>query len=208
MNKKENIGKRIFELLFGVALVSFGIAFSIKASLGTSPVSSLPFVLAQILGSTTGIMTICVHIVFIILQVLILRKEYKLINLLQLPLGIFMGSLVDIAGKILSFVSYSNYLQQVLLCILGIILVGLGVALEVEANIMVLAVEGFALAVAKKTNKKFGDIKMFTDIGIVLSAIILSFLFLKKLAGVREGTVAAAIFVGQIAKLIKKYVFK
>ena len=204
--KTDKLIKRIFELLFGITLVSFGIAFSIKANLGTSPVSSLPYVLSQLLNSTTGIMTICVHIVFVIFQVLILRKDYKIINLLQIPLGVFMGTIVDLAVKVLSFVTYSNYLQQVLLCIVGIILVGIGVAFEVEADIMVLAVEGFALAVAEKKNKKFGDMKMFTDISIVATATILSLLFFKKLSGVREGTIAAAILVGQIAKLFKKYV--
>jgi len=207
MTSKENLGKRIFELLLGVALVSFGIAFSIKANLGINPISSLPYVLALIFDSTTGIMTIYVHIAFMIFQMLILRKDYKLINLLQLPLGIFMGTLVDAAGKLLSFATYSNYLQQLMLWIPGVLLVGIGVALEVEANIMTLAIEGFAVVAAQKTKKKFGDMKMYTDIAVVASAIILGLIFFKKVLGVREGTVAAAILVGQIAKLVKKLLF-
>lgn len=205
--KKENIAKRIIELVVGVFLVASGVAVSIHANLGTSPVTSFPYTLSCVFGLTSGVWTIVVHVLFISLQFLILRKRFKVYNLLQLPLAILFGSFIDLMNNFLGFLHYENYFQQWILCIIGIILVGIGVAFEVEADIIVLAVEGFAGAVTQVTGKKFGDVKMFTDCGIVAAAVIIGLVFGGKLFGVREGTVAAAIFVGQIAKLFKRFVF-
>lgn len=204
---KKSLIKRIVMLLAGVILVAIGVAFSIKANLGTAPVSSLPYVLGQIIGLSTGVCTIIIHAIFIALQVIILKKEFKLFNLFQLPLGILFGSVIDLASKMISSIEAVSYGMQIVLCIIGIVLIGIGVAFEVEANVILLAIEGFCAAVVQKTGKKFGDIKTITDSGIVASAVILGLIFLHKIAGVREGTVAAAILVGQIAKLIKKLVF-
>lgn len=207
MAQKEHLAKRIILLITGVILVATGVAFSIKANLGTSPVSSLPYTIGQIVGISSGQGSIIVHAVFMVFQVIILKKEYKLFNLLQLPLGILFGSVIDFVGKLLVNVQANSYAVQLLLCAIGLILVGVGVSFEVEADIILLAIEGFCAAVVQKTGKKFGDIKSITDICIVASAAILGLIFLHKVVGIREGTVAAAILVGQIAKLMKKFVF-
>jgi len=205
ISDKHLLVKRIGMLLLGVILVAIGVAFTIKANLGTAPVSSLPYVLGQIVGLSTGICTIIIHAVFIALQLIILRKDFKLFNLLQLPLGILFGSVIDLASKMISGIEAHSYGMQLLLCVIGIALIGIGVAFEVEANVILLAIEGFCAAVVSKTGKKFGDIKTITDSCIVASAIILGLIFLHKIAGVREGTVAAAVLVGQIAKIFKKF---
>lgn len=205
--KKENLTKRIIELVVGVFLVAAGVAVSIHANLGTSPVTSFPYTLSCVFGMTSGRWTIVVHALFITLQFLVLRKNFKIYNLLQLPLAILFGSFIDLMNSFLGFLHYENYFQQWVLCIIGIILVGIGVAFEVEADIIVLAIEGFAGAVTEVTGKKFGDIKMLTDCGIVATAVVIGLVFNGEVYGVREGTVAAAVFVGQIAKLFKRFVF-
>ena len=207
MIKKENLIKRTIILLFGVFLVATGVAFSIHANLGTSPVTSLPYTLSCCFGWTSGKWSVVVHSVFIIFQILLLRKNYKPINLLQLPLGIFFGTFVDIMNNALNFLKIETYPQQLFYCFIGIVLVAWGVAFEVEADIMVLAIEGFAVTASEVFKKKFGDVKMFTDCGIVVAAVIFGLIFLKKVVGVREGTAAAAILVGQMSKIFKKLFF-
>jgi uncharacterized membrane protein YczE len=91
------------------------------------------------------------------------------------------------------------------LCIIGIILVGIGVSLEVEANFTVVAGEGLVLAITKVLHTKFGNTKIIFDVTLVLIAAVLSFFFLGKITGVREGTLAAALLVGQISKLCLKH---
>lgn len=85
--------KRYLLLCAGLAVMAFGVAFSIKASLGTSPISSFPYVVSVITPLTVGNATILMHCFFILLQIAILRKEYQLIQLLQLPVAaaVFVG---------------------------------------------------------------------------------------------------------------------
>ena len=193
-------------LLFvvGLFVMAFGVAFSIKANLGTSPISSLPFTLSVITPLTVGTATICLHVVLILLQILILRKQYEIFQLLQLPIAILFGYLTDFSIAVTDQISYSGYGQQVLLCITGILLVGTGVWMEVHSKKITLAGEGFILAVCKVAPIKFGNMKVIFDVSLVVISCILGLIFAGEIKGVREGTVAAALCVGLITKLINR----
>lgn len=203
------IFKRYFLLLVGLAVMAFGVAFSIKANLGTSPISSVPYVISLFAPLTVGTATIAMHCVFIVLQILILRRNYHPIQLMQLPVAIFFGYLTDFGVWVVQKIGYTAYWQQWFLCLVGILLVAAGVSLEVKAGVVVLAGEGVILAICKVLPKiKFGYMKVGFDVTLVVIACILSFVFTGRLQGVREGTVAAALLVGLIAKQFGKVLAK
>ena len=196
--------KRYLLLLLGLSIMAFGVAFSIKASLGTSPISSVPYVVSLFAPLTVGTATIIMHCVFIVMQILILRRDYHPIQLMQLPVAFFFGYLTDFGVWAVQGISYDTYWQQWIICIIGIFLVAFGVSLEVRAGVVVLAGEGVVLAICKVLPVKFGYMKVGFDVTLVVVACLLSVVFTGQLQGVREGTVAAAIFVGLIAKRIGK----
>ena len=197
--------KRYLLLLIGLSIMAFGVAFSIKASLGTSPISSVPYVISLFTPLTVGTATISMHCVFILLQILILRKNYHPIQLMQLPVAFFFGYLTDFGVWAVQGITCNTYWQQWIVCIIGILLVGLGVSLEVKAGVVVLAGEGVVLAICKVLPKvKFGYMKVGFDVTLVAIACVLSIVFTGRLQGVREGTVAAALLVGMIAKQLGK----
>ncbi len=196
--------KRYLLLLAGLAVMAFGVAFSIKASLGTSPISSVPYVVSLFSPLTVGTATIIMHCVFILLQILILRRKYHLIQLMQLPVAFFFGYLTDFGVWAVQNMECHTYWQQWLICLIGILLVAAGVSLEVKAGVVVLAGEGVVLAICKVLPIKFGYMKVLFDVTLVVIACILSLVFTGHLQGVREGTVAAAIMVGLIAKQLGK----
>lgn len=199
------IAKRYLLLLAGLSIMAFGVAFSIKASLGTSPISSVPYVVSLFAPLTVGTATIVMHCVFILLQILILRRNYHPIQLMQLPVAVFFGYLTDFGVWAVRGIHCSTYWQQWIVCLIGILLVAAGVSLEVKAGVVVLAGEGVVLAICKVLPKiKFGYMKVGFDVTLVVIACILSFTFTGHLQGVREGTVAAALLVGLIAKQIGK----
>ena len=182
--------------------MAFGVAFSIKASLGTSPISSVPYVVSLFTPLTVGTATIIMHCVFIALQILILRRRYHPIQLMQLPVAFLFGYLTDFGVWAVQGISYSTYWQEWI----GIFLVATGVSLEVKAGVVVLAGEGVVLAICKVLPKiKFGYMKVGFDVTLVITACVLSFVFIGNLQGVREGTVAAAVLVGLIAKQLGKF---
>ena len=199
------IAKRYLLLLAGLSIMAFGVAFSIKASLGTSPISSVPYVVSLFAPLPVGTATIVMHCVFILLQILILRRNYHPIQLMQLPVAVFFGYLTDFGVWAVRGIHCSTYWQQWIVCLIGILLVAAGVSLEVKAGVVVLAGEGVVLAICKVLPKiKFGYMKVGFDVTLVVIACILSFTFTGHLQGVREGTVAAALLVGLIAKQIGK----
>ena len=203
------IAKRYLLLFAGLSIMAFGVAFSIKASLGTSPISSVPYVVSLFAPLTVGTATIVMHCVFILLQILILRRNYHPIQLMQLPVAVFFGYLTDFGVWAVRGIHCSTYWQQWIVCLIGILLVAAGVSLEVKAGVVVLAGEGVVLAICKVLPKiKFGYMKVGFDVTLVVIACILSFTFTGHLQGVREGTVAAALLVGLIAKQIGKLLMR
>ena len=197
--------KRYLLLLVGLSIMAFGVAFSIKASLGTSPISSVPYVVSLFTPLTVGTATITMHCVFILLQILILRKDYHPIQLMQLPVAFFFGYLTDFGVWAVQGITCNTYWQQWSVCIIVILLVAVGVSFEVKAGVVVLAGEGVVLAICKVLPKvKFGYMKVGFDVTLVVIACILSIVFTGRLQGVRVGTVAAALLVGLIAKQLGK----
>ena len=126
--------------------MAVGVVLSIKATLGTSPISSIPYVLNLITGLTVGTTTIIVNTVIVLLQILLLRRRFKLIQLLQIPVCIVFGLMTDVAMELLSWVVVDAYWQQWLICIAGFVLVAVGVSFEVTAKVVTLPGEGMALA--------------------------------------------------------------
>lgn len=196
--------KRYLLLCVGLTIMAFGVAFSIKGELGTSPISSLPYVASLLTPMTVGTATIAMHCVFIVLQILLLRRRYDPIQLIQLPVALVFGYLTDFSVWVIQSISPSSYVMQWVLCVIGILLVGIGVSFEVTAGVVTLAGEGMVLAVCKVFPVKFGNAKVGFDVSLVVISCILSLVFLGHLAGVREGTVAAALCVGMIAKQVNR----
>lgn len=196
--------RRCLFLCAGLFVMSLGVAFSIKADLGTSPISSVPYVVSIISPLTVGTATIIMHCVFILFQIAILGRRYQPIQLMQLPVAVIFGFMTDFAVWLLGGVVCSSYLMQWIFCMAGIILVAVGVSMEVTANVVTVAGEGLVLAICKVFHIKFGNMKVCFDITLVAVAILTGLIFKGKLLGVREGTAAAALLVGLFSKQICK----
>ena len=197
--------KRCVMLVVGLIIMSAGVAFSIHGNLGTSPISSLPYTLSVIIPSlSVGTATICMHVVLILLQIAILRKNYDPFQLLQLAVAFIFGYLTDFFDWALGDIYPETYWMRWIFCIIGIVLVATGVAFEVTSKTVPLAGEGFVLAVCQVTPIKFSTMKVIFDVSLVVIAVILGLIFTGSLQGVREGTIAAAICVGLLSKQVMK----
>lgn len=194
--------RRILFLLLGLLIMAFGTALSIKAGLGISPVTSLPYVVSLHSPLTVGEGLILLYSLMILLQILLLRRRYRPIQLLQLAAGIAIGYMTDFANWVLRDVGYVAYWQQWALCLAGIALVAVGVSFEVTAEVVPLAGEGLVLAICSVSNIQFGTMKVLLDVSVVASAFLVSLIVSGGVEGVREGTVAAAILVGLLARRI------
>ncbi len=196
--------KRYILFLIGLFINSLGVSLVTKASLGTSPISSIPYVLSLNFPLTLGNFTIIFSLLLIILQIIILRKNFKLENILQIPVSIVFGYFIDFTMYLLAWMNPQNYLIKLVSLLIGCIVLGFGVYIEVLADVVMLPGESFVRAIVQTWNTNFGTTKIIFDSSMTVIAGVLSFVFSARLNGVREGTVIAALLVGFIARLFGK----
>lgn len=204
--KRENLVKRSFLLVFGLIIMAYGVSLSIQAGLGTTPISSLPYTLSQLTPLSVGAATAAMHGTLILLQIVLLRRGYQPLQLLQLPVALLFGCMTDLTLYSIQNLVPHSYPEQWIYCLLGILLVGIGVSCEVTADVIPLAGEGFILAVCKVCALPFSPIKVCFDCTLVALSCIIGLACRGELIGVREGTIAAAICVGLVSKQITKRV--
>ena len=205
MTKKELI-KRYILLIIGLFLSALGVAFTKHAELGVSPISSVPNVLSyKFTFFTIGSWLIVWNCILIGGQILILRKKFQPIQLLQVPLSFLFGYFTDICLWCVSPIPTDRYPLRLLMVFIGIVILGLGISLAVIANVIMNSGEAFVKAVADTIHKEFGNVKITLDILYVISAMILSLFFFDfTIVGAREGTVLSAILTGFIVKFFSK----
>ena len=196
--------KRYLIFLVGLFVNSLGVSLITKANLGTSPISSIPYVLSLNFPFTLGNFTIFFSIFLIVLQLIILRKNFKLEHILQIPVSIIFGYFIDFTMILFSWVNPEAYIMKIVYLLIGCLILGVGVYMEVLADVVMLPGESFVRAIVLTWKTNFGTTKICFDVSMSVIAAVLSFVFAGRLAGVREGTVIAALLVGFIARLIGK----
>ena len=206
MTDKTELIKRYIFLLVGLFVNGLGVSFITKAGLGTSPITSITYTLSLGFTPTVGMFTLVFNIFLVILQVILLRRNFQLQNLLQLPIIALFSFFIDLTMSLLGFMQPETYAMKVVSLIVGCLILGFGVFMEMVANVAMLPGEATVRAVSDVFSTDFGKTKIAFDSSMTIIAAILSFIMFKHLDGVREGTIVAAILVGFIARLFKKYI--
>ena len=195
---------RILVYCLGLLLLAFGVAVSVNSDLGVSPVNSLPYVISKIINVQLGTCVTAVFCSYIALQVLILRKDFQIINLLQILFSTLFGYFVDFAKLIIGDFALPGYVGRLGMLAVSILLIALGILLYLEAELVPMPMEGLTAAIAKKLGKPFPTMKTIVDCVVVGTGIVLCFAFLGGLNGIREGTVITAVVTGKIIALLRK----
>lgn len=200
-----NLAKRFFIYVFGLFLMTIGISFSIKADLGVSPVSSIPYTLTLIAGIEMGKATILFHIVLILIQVVILKKEFKIKNLGQIPVAVMFGYFTTFSNYLLTFIpSPENYIIRLFFLMISIIFVAIGIFLYLPADIIPLAGEGAMQAISQKSGIEFSKVKVAFDTAMVFISGTACLIIIHGPGSVGAGTVISALLVGVVLSFIMK----
>lgn len=202
---KQNLVKRSILYIVGLLFIAFGVSLSVNAKLGVSPVNSLPYVLSQITGRAMSSCVIGVFCTYILLQILILRKAFKWINLTQIIFSTIFGYFVDFTTWLIGDFCTPTYIGTLLMLIMSMLLIAFGIMLYVQTELVPMPMEGLAIAIAQKTGKSFAAMKTVLDCSIVALGAALSLLCMGTLIGIREGTIVSAIAIGQMISFLKKY---
>lgn len=197
--------KRIFNYIFGLFLITLGVAFSIKSDLGSAPVSSIPYAMNLIWAIEIGVATFIFHAFLVAIELLLLRRDFKPKHFLQVFVGVLFGAFTSFSVSLMYFIPSADSLWVALIMsLLSIFFIALGLFFYVPTNIVPLSVEGVTQAIAIVTKRPFSLIKICFDVTIVASALILSYVFLGNFGSVGIGTILGALFIGPMVKLIHK----
>ncbi len=200
---KQELAKRYILFIVSLFFAALGVAFTKHGELGVSPISSVPNVMnCKFSAVSMGTWLILWNCVLIAGQIIILRKNFQPIQLLQIPLSFLFGWFTDFGLWIVSAIPTKIYAVRISMVIIGIVILGFGISLAVIANVIMNSGEAFVKAVSDTTHREFGNIKIIFDILNVTMALILSLIFFDfKIVGAREGTVLSALFTGVVVKI-------
>ena len=195
--------KRWLVFLLGVFLIATGVALSVRADLGTAPIASLPTVLSFATPISIGTYIMLLNLVFVGLQILILRRRFPVFQFIQIPLAFAFGLFVDLAMYLTGWLEPANYIEQWLWLLASVFVLALGVYVEMRPRLTYLPGNAIVFTIyTVLQNIRYGTIKTVVDSTIVLLSVIASLALLGGLYGVREGTVFSALTVGLVIRWI------
>lgn len=193
---------RIALMLVGIAVMGLGIDIVVKADLGNSPISATPNVLS--LGFTAvsfGTFMLGWQCFLVLVQIALLRREFRLVDLWQIPISVFFGVCIDTFMALLGPAAPTSYVVSWLWLAGGMAVLALGIVMTVVSGTVMNCGEAVVQAVVRKTGARFGTVKVGFDLACAALACLCSFLFVGHLAGVREGTFVCAAFTGVIVNV-------
>lgn len=208
---KEKMSRRELLKRYGLFIISLfvsalGVAVTKRGELGVSPISSAANVMSMRFPALSlGSWLIIWNCILIAGQIALHRRNFKLIQLLQVPLSFLFGWFTDIGMCIARLFPVTGYISRLTAVVCGTVILGFGISLAVAANVIMNSGEAFVKAVSDVSGKEFGNVKIIFDISNVTFAAVLSLaLFNFKIVGLREGTVIAALFTGVCVKFFTK----
>ena len=194
---------RIVIYICGIFLLALGGVLAIKSNLGASPVSSLPLSISKVSSISLGTAAAILFIIYVGIQILILRNDFKIIQLLQIIFAILFGQIMNFFNIIIN-INVENFYIRILICILSFFVTAFGVVFTITANIVPVAPDGLAQAISKRMNIDFGKAKIYFDCVVVILSVLILTLNNKGLDGLGIGTILSALLVGRIVAYINK----
>jgi uncharacterized membrane protein YczE len=204
-NKKVLFVRRAAVYFLGLFIMAVGVVFSVKSALGVSPVTSLANVTHEISSIGLGACTTATYCFYILIELMILRRDFRPTMLLQIVASAIFGLLVEAATALFGFIpAPESYAMRMVFLLISIPLVAVGVMLYLAPQILPTPGEGLSLAVSKKTGKPVATCKMITDCCMVALSAGCSLLYFGSFVGVREGTVISALTVGFVMRRLMR----
>lgn len=200
-------------LIISLFIMTFGVALCVRSALGSSVISTIPFVLTIAGGEgmaptwTIGEYTYLMNAVFVLLQILILRRRFEWVQLFQLIIGFFFGYLLDLNMLLTAPLVGSGLPSQTIAQVAGCTILGIGIAFEIRCGSVTMPGEGITVAVSRVSGLPFPKTKIIVDSTLVAIAVILGYAYfgtwLWRVGG--AGTLFAMIYVGLVVKLLNSH---
>ena len=188
--------------------MAMGIVLIIKSSLGTSPISSIAYVLSLAGPFTVGEFNFIISVIMFVLQPMILRSKFEWIQLLQLPMTFIFCVFIDLFMYIFGWLFPVSYPAHLFVLFCGCIAMAIGVTCQLLGHVVMLPGEGLVNAIAVHWHFDFGKVKVVFDWTLVAMAAAFSLYYFDSIVGIREGTLISAFSTGMLVKLFMSVLLK
>ncbi len=182
--------------------MGIGIALTIRSNLGTSPISSLPYLLSLVTPFSFGQLSFFMAILFVLAQVIIYGRGFPRAQYFQIAVSPVFGLFIDLAMLLTSPLQAQNYPGQILLLLAGCFLTAVGIYLQLLPAILVNPGEGIVRALTWKSRRSFPTVKILFDFALMAAGILLSLALFGRIEGIREGSILSAFLVGWFTRRI------
>lgn len=196
---------RTLLMILGLFVTTLGIAISAKAGLGTTPQATLPYVFSLGLPLTPGVLDPCRQLDPHRYTMVPARTQDHRDAGTQIPVMILFSVFNDVSMALLDWLVPINYLESWMLLIVSVILLSVGTAKTVKADVSFGPADGIVRVIAWMRRSEFGSIKLCFDILMVTLAVESSLIMFHGLDGVREGTVVAMLLIGPLVRMLTRW---
>lgn len=198
--KNTDLIKRYLLFTTGLFFLSLGVVLIVRSLLGTTPISSVNYVLSLNTPLSLGTCTFIINMILILGQFLVLGRNCSRADsveiLLQIPFSFVFGFFIDVCMYATQWLRPEAYWQSLCALATGCISQAVGVVLEIKPRVAMMSAEGFVKYLSARIHKDFGRVKIVVDLSLVATAALLSLYFKGKIEGIREGTIVAATLTG------------
>lgn len=188
--------RKIVVLVIGVMIVGCSSALTLKAAIGVGAWDALAQTGSSVTSIEVGTVGMCFNFLCILIQIIVLRKKFKIIQFLQIPVSILLGAIINfMLYQIYDNFTVTEYWINVFLLVLGYIISAFSVGMVMVLDIVTFALEGACMAISKISGKKFHVLRQGVDIISVILVVIIVFVTGVPLA-IREGTIIGVLLFG------------
>lgn len=208
---KKSLVKKYLLFILGLYFLSAGIVLIVHSNLGSTPISSINYVLSLNTSLTLGTWTFLINNLMVLGQLWLVRDCYtkkEIVEiLLQVPFSFIFSSFIDLNMFLIHGLNPSDYLMSICVLLIGCVIQSIGIILELRPNVVIMSAEGFVKYASRRYGKKFSRMKVGFDVALVVTASVVSWCFVQRVDGVREGTLIAAAITGFIVGFLDTKIF-
>lgn len=198
--------KRYLLVIFCFVMIGFGCAFTLKAAVGVGAWDALGQTGYDLFGIKAGTVSMVLNCSCVFVQIIILRKNFRLVQLLQIPCSIVFGYVTNfVLYDLLGNVVIDSYIFNVMLFVFGTCWNALFVSTIMCVDAVTTALEGACAAMTKVLPFQFSVIRQAID--VICICLILIVVFVCDIpSSIREGTIIAAVIFGPLLGFFMKHI--
>lgn len=181
-----------------IILVGIGASLTLKATVGVGAWNALAQSISHLSHVKVGTIVMALNSFCVLGQWLLLRRRFGMRNLLQLPVGIVIGAVINIIYyDVLGGFTVETYFYRLVLLIIAYNILAASVAAVIVLDVISFPLEGFCMVLSEQKGWSFSSVRQFADVFSILIVLILT-LSMSIESTIREGTFIGMFLLGPL----------